>query len=40
MKHILWIIPLILFFWAIVKGGTTKKMPHPPDYNSDDEVQL
>jgi len=21
MKHLLWLLPLVLFFWAIVRGG-------------------
>lgn len=30
MKHLLWIVPLRLFFWAIVHGGDTD-----PDWYDD-----
>ena len=29
MIDLLYIVPVILFFWALVHGGTRKKMPHP-----------
>lgn len=27
MIHLLWIVPVLLFFWAIVHGGTRDKQP-------------
>lgn len=39
MKFLLLLIPLIFFSWALIHGGTKKKMPTPPGYIPDDEVQ-
>jgi len=40
MIHLLWLIPVIFATWAILHGGNREKMPHPPGYIPDDEVQL
>lgn len=46
MIHLLWIVPVFLFFWAIVHGGTRDKQTtvdmksfvdvHPTIYYDDD----
>lgn len=34
MIHLLWLIPLVLAFWAIVRGGDCD----PPEYDSEGNV--
>ena len=36
MIHLLWTIPLFLFFWALVHGGTRKRIPPVNNQNNPD----